>query len=71
MAGSLWSLRTDDGGVEPVWSIGPILRPPSLIKLLDICDTETDNDENDCTDDEPNLKEDVEINYDDLLTEDD
>ena len=53
--------------MEPVWSIGPIL-PSSLIKLLD---TENDNDENDCTDDEPNLKEDVEINYVDMLTEDD
>ena len=63
-------LRTDDGVVEPVWSIGPIL-PSSLIKLLDICDTENDNDENDCTDDEPNLEEDVEINYVDMLTEDD
>ena len=56
--------------MEPVWSIGPIL-PSSLIKLLDICDTEHDNDEYDCTDDEPNLEEDVEINYDDMLTEDD
>ena len=64
------SLRTDDGVVGPVWSIGPIL-PPSLIKLLDICDTENNNDENNCTDDEPNLEEDVEINYDDMLTEDD
>ena len=59
-------LRTDDGVVEPVWFIGPIL-PSSLIKLLDTCDTE--NDENDCT--EPNLEEDVEIYYDDVLTEDD
>ena len=56
--------------MEPVWSIGPIL-PSSLIKLLEICDTENDNDENDCTDDEPNLREDVEINYVDMLTEDD
>ena len=56
--------------MEPVWSIGPILSS-SLIKLLDICDTGHDNDENDCTDDEPNLEEDVEINYDHMLTEDD
>ena len=63
-------LRTDDGVVEPVWSIGLIL-PSSLIKLLDICDTENDNDENDCTDAEPNLEDDVEINYDDMLTEND
>ena len=56
--------------MEPVWSIDPIL-PSSLIKLLDICDTEHDNDEYDCTDDEPNLEEVVEINYDDMLTEDD
>ena len=63
-------LRSDDGVLEPVWSIGPIL-PPSLLKLLDTCDTENDNDENDCIDAEPNLEDDVEIDYDDMLTEDD
>ena len=55
-----------------LWSLyGPLALYCHHVLLLDICDTENDNDESDCTDDEPNLEEDVEINYDDMLTEDD
>ena len=61
-------LKTDEGVVEPVWSIGPIL-PPSLIDLLDTQDTENDQGQQACVDVEPYPDETMEIDHDDLFTD--
>lgn len=59
-------LKTEEGMVEPVWSIGPIL-PPSLLDLLDSDGTEDDHNVHEDEDAEPS-EEDMEI--DDLFMDD-
>ena len=50
--------KTEQGILEPVWSIGPIV-PPSLIDLLEKMD---------CEDEQGKEQEaDLEIDYDDML----
>ena len=61
-------LKTDEGVVEPVLLIGPIL-PPSLIDLLDTQDTENDQGQQACVDAEPYPDETMEIDHDDLFTD--
>ena len=56
--------KTEQGVLEPVWTCGPIL-PPSLIDLLDTGDSESDQN------DDEEAEDDVEIDYDDVMDDDD
>ena len=60
--------KTEEGVIEPVWSIGPIF-PPSLLDLLDTVRTGNDNDQ--LGEDTEQDLEDVEIDEDVLMMEDD
>ena len=59
-------LKTEEGVLEPVWSVGPVL-PPSLLDLLDTSDMENNQEQQECEDAEPIPEEAIEIDYDDLL----
>ena len=59
-------LKTEEGIIEPVWSVGPIM-PSSLIDLF----VETKDDEDKASEDaELNTEEILEIDYNDTLHED-
>ena len=57
--------RTDEGVIEPVWSVGPIL-PPSLLDLLATAVTDNGNHQQ-SEDAEPHPEEDTELDDDDIL----